>query len=218
MSAYMRRGGGGVAAPIKGRMAALAALVAIALLLTGCGGSSGPGVASAGNGTGKGAGGETAGASSPGGGGGPSTGSSSSGGVVAVSGGGEKRMIEFAKCMRSHGEPGFPEPVEGHIQIHGGPGSGLNPGSAQFRKASEACRQYMPHATPSPEQAAQLQEAALRFSQCMRSHGVPGFPDPKLSGHSAQLTIHKGSGVNPQSPQFQAAQKACQSLMPKGRP
>jgi hypothetical protein len=39
----------------------------------------------------------------------------------------------------------------------------------------------------------------------MRSHGVPNFPDPGAS---------LPSGVNPQSPAFQAAQQACRQLEP----
>jgi hypothetical protein len=60
-------------------------------------------------------------------------------------------------------------------------------------------------------------EKALAFSQCMRSHGVPKFPDPQTAGGGMRLTIGKGSGIDPQSPQFQSAQRACQSLMPAGK-
>jgi hypothetical protein len=38
----------------------------------------------------------------------------------------------------------------------------------------------------------------------MRAHGVPNFPDPSSRGG---LTI--GPNINPQSPAFQTAQKAC---------
>jgi hypothetical protein len=53
--------------------------------------------------------------------------------------------------------------------------------------------------------------SALAYSQCVRSHGVPDFPDPPSSGG-----IPKGSaqefGVS--STQYQAAQTACQDLFP----
>jgi hypothetical protein len=48
----------------------------------------------------------------------------------------------------------------------------------------------------------------------MRSHGVPNFPDPVngvISGSAGS-----GSGFDPRSPQFQAAQQACKSLLPAG--
>lgn len=40
----------------------------------------------------------------------------------------------------------------------------------------------------------------------MRTHGVPNFPDPSSSG---ELAITPSSGLNPFSPAFEAAQKAC---------
>jgi hypothetical protein len=52
----------------------------------------------------------------------------------------------------------------------------------------------------------------LAFSDCMRSHGVPNFPDPGPSG----LQITPASGVNPRSPAFQAANQTCAKLLPGG--
>ena len=51
---------------------------------------------------------------------------------------------------------------------------------------------------------------ALQFSQCMRAHGVTNFPDP--TGRGIQIT--PGSGINPQSPAFQTAQKTCDHTCP----
>ncbi len=57
--------------------------------------------------------------------------------------------------------------------------------------------------------------AAYAFSRCMRSHGLPSFPDPKVSvgqGHTAV-----GIAVNPSetgSPKFKSAQKACSRILP----
>jgi hypothetical protein len=55
----------------------------------------------------------------------------------------------------------------------------------------------------------------VAFSACMRSHGVPSFPDPSPGGG---IRITPSSGVNPRSPAFQAAQQACQKLLPGGGP
>ena len=62
-----------------------------------------------------------------------------------------------------------------------------------------------------------MQEGALKFSACMRSHGVPNFPDPEISsGGGVGIRIGgKGSGIDPNSPQFKAAQKTCQSDLPR---
>jgi hypothetical protein len=63
---------------------------------------------------------------------------------------------------------------------------------------------------------------ALAYSTCMRSHGVPDFPDPKISsngnGSSVSLGLHSGSGsdLNPRSRAFQAAQRDCRKLAPAG--
>jgi hypothetical protein len=48
----------------------------------------------------------------------------------------------------------------------------------------------------------------------MRGHGEPSFPEPVFQGHNAQITVHPGSGVDPSSPQFAAATKACRHLLP----
>jgi hypothetical protein len=131
----------------------------------------------------------------------------------------QKKMVEFAKCMRTHGVPNFPEPTEGKLLVRGGPDSGLDPHSPQFKAAGEACRSLAPRFNVSPAQRAALQEQALKFSACMRSHGVPKFPDPSFSNGEVQLTIGRsGSGIDPRSPQFQEAQKACQRLAPGPKP
>jgi hypothetical protein len=63
-----------------------------------------------------------------------------------------------------------------------------------------------------------LAAAAIRFASCMRSHGVPNFPDPNTSGGGVGFSIKSSSGINPASPSFQAAQKACGKLLPGGGP
>jgi hypothetical protein len=51
----------------------------------------------------------------------------------------------------------------------------------------------------------------LAYAQCMRSHGVPNFPDPKANG-----SIQLGSGIDPSSPSFASAQSRCQKFLPGG--
>lgn len=55
----------------------------------------------------------------------------------------------------------------------------------------------------------------IRFADCMRSHGVPNFPDP---GSGGGIQITSGSGINPKAPAFQTAQNACAKLIPGGGP
>jgi hypothetical protein len=54
-------------------------------------------------------------------------------------------------------------------------------------------------------------EKALAYSHCMRAHGVSRFPDPNSSGAIPKLGLQQ-LGVS--STVFQAAQKACQHLLP----
>jgi hypothetical protein len=67
---------------------------------------------------------------------------------------------------------------------------------------------------PSLTAAQKAQE--LAYSECMRSHGVPDFPDPNSNG---QIQISGGpnssTGFDPNSPAFQTANKACQSKQPQ---
>ncbi|HEY4412454.1 MAG TPA: hypothetical protein VGN06_05605 [Gaiellaceae bacterium] len=58
---------------------------------------------------------------------------------------------------------------------------------------------------------APLQQDALKYAECMRSNGVPSFPDPNPGGG---FTFHVGAGGDPSSPAFEAAQAKCQKLMP----
>lgn len=146
---------------------------------------------------------------SGGGGGGAGNGSSSSKYADA---------LKYSQCMRSHGVPNFPDPsANGAIGIQGGPNSsnGLNPNSAQFKAADRACRHLLPNGgQPSAAQKQQFLSQALKFSQCMRSHGFPNFPDPTSSGGGVSLKISPSSGIDPRSPQFQSAQKACSHFLP----
>ena len=130
--------------------------------------------------------------------------------------------LKFAQCMRSHGLPNFPDPnSSGALQF--GSGDGINPRSSQFQTAQDACKKYLPDkgAPPSPAQQAKMLAQALKFSECMRAHGITDFPDPQSinGGIGIKISIGAGSGsnLNPNDPQFQAAQKDCQNLMPGPR-
>jgi hypothetical protein len=71
----------------------------------------------------------------------------------------------------------------------------------------------------SPGKGGSKAEAAgLQFASCMRSHGVTNLPDPTMSNGGSHFSIRIGSGINPASPTFQAAQKACGKLLPGGGP
>ena len=66
---------------------------------------------------------------------------------------------------------------------------------------------------PTQAEMQQGQQDAVRFAQCMRSHGVPNFPDPTSP---QQFKGYIGSSEG--SPAVQSAETACQQLAPGGVP
>jgi hypothetical protein len=135
--------------------------------------------------------------------------------------------LAFARCMRSHGVPNFPDPGGGGgggfgMQIQSGPNgtnvNGVPVNGRSFQTAMQACRSYLPNGGhPTAAQTAKAKAQALAMSRCMRSHGVPNFPDPQFqSGPGGGVGVRLGgAGLNPNSPAFQAAQKACGSIFGK---
>lgn len=90
------------------------------------------------------------------------------------------QALKFAECMRTHGVSDFPDPgPSGDLTIDGvANGSSIDTNSTAFQQAISACRQLEPAGFTGRPRTAQQQEAALKFAQCVRAHGVPDFPDP----------------------------------------
>jgi hypothetical protein len=80
--------------------------------------------------------------------------------------------------MRSHGVPNFPDPgAGGGIQINAS--SGVNPRSPAFLAAQRACAGLLPGGGPLGHHASEADKLKmLAMSRCMRTHGLPSFPDP----------------------------------------
>jgi hypothetical protein len=123
------------------------------------------------------------------------------------------QALNFSRCMRAHGITGYPDPTQAggqiSITVRVKPGSNLNPHSPQYQAARNGCKSFSPSSNLTPAQKAAANARALKYSQCMRSHGVSGYPDPNGQG---TLAVQAGGGIDPRSSQFQNAQKACQSL------
>ena len=176
------------------RSSGIAAIAAAAALgLAGCGGSSSPHVASLGDSN-------------------SSDGRSTT--TTLPKGNPTQLLDEWASCMRSHGDPNqvdptidankvihitFPVDASGNGEVSIGKGSN-DPCQAYLTAASTALRGGKPLQKPDP---AKLE----KFSQCMRAHGIPDFPDP--SGAGLQLKSTPGSDLNPANPSFQNASKLC---------
>ncbi len=136
------------------------------------------------------------------------------------------QSLKFSACMRSHGVPNFPDPsAGGGIEIKRG--SGLNPQAPAFRAAQKVCFKLLPGGGPTVQRPTKAQVAAgLAFARCMRSHGLPGFPDPVTSGPSGSgplfsldgMTFKPSSSIQPDSPAFRQAAAKCGVRLPSAPP
>jgi hypothetical protein len=142
---------------------------------------------------------------------------------------GQSTALKLAECMRTHGVPDFPDPSGGGFAIDAAPGSSgpvsvdghsLDVNAPAFQTAMQECQKYQPTGPPvSGAQLAKVKQGALKMAECMRTHGIPNFPDPKVStgpgGKGITMSIGSqaaagGPGrLSPASPAFQKAQKIC---------
>ena len=139
-----------------------------------------------------------------------SGGGSASAGAGAGAGASLAEAVAYSQCIRSHGVPNFPDPVQTPSGHYGYRTSGIDPSSTAFQRALQACR-----ALPSPWNSADQQlspaqqQAWLNWAQCIRVQGVSDFPDPTFSDSE----VHD-SGIQSSSPQLQSAMNACKSQKP----
>ena len=124
--------------------------------------------------------------------------------------------LAFSGCMRSNGVSSYPDPVG-----NGSPPKQsvqqLGVSSSRFASAEHDCRHLLPNGgrPPSPAQQQLVTANALRFSRCVRDHGVPGFPDP---GSDGRIPDPATVGINQGSPKFQTANRACGQFRPAYMP
>jgi hypothetical protein len=122
----------------------------------------------------------------------------------------------YARCMRSHGVPNFPDP---HVSIsgnHGSIGFAVNPsetGAPKFNSAQKTCSKILP--APSSGDIKSQQRAHeqnfLAFARCVRAKGIRDFPDPNAQGQLPLPSI-VAAGVDIHSRQFLAATTGCASV------
>jgi hypothetical protein len=155
-----------------------ALLVSLAVIASGCGGSSSPGVANVATTT---------------------TEPSPTQSAMA-------QALKLAACMRSHGVPTFPDPTAvsgGGVHFDVLPAMVASPA---YATAFRSCSAYEP--TPTPPSAAQLAPLVQHLrtlARCMRHHGVPNFPDPTSDG-AFRL---QGLGIDKRSPTVRVALAGC---------
>ena len=145
-------------------------------------------------------------------GGGGSAKSASGSSTSSAAGSPRPGALAYARCMRAHGVPDFPDPsANGGFNFNNNNGpSDLDPNNPQMQSAQQACKSLQP---PGAVQGGQATAAMLRYAQCMRAHGITDFPDPSAQG---PVAITPRGDLNPNNPQYQAANQACKSLKPQG--
>jgi len=126
--------------------------------------------------------------------------------------------VAFAHCMRSHNVPNWPDPnSSGTFDKSKLTSQQLGAGSSQVQAAQRACGHLLSNggSGPSPAQLQQMKTQGLRFSECVRSHGVPNFPDP---GSDGRIPDPASVGIDQGSPKFEAANQACRKYRPPYMP
>ena len=181
--------------PMVRTAAVITATSALALLAAACGGSPGSHVAQLGSTTTKS--------------------STFSSGAAAQQNG----MLAFSRCMRSHGVPNFPDPnssgVLPKIQV-----DQLAASSPQFPAAHRACEHLLPNGgQPTQAQVQQAWNDMRNFAHCMRSHGVPNWPDPAATSQQDQRPFfHVPDSIDPNAPQITTKIRVCQHVLHANNP
>ena len=131
-----------------------------------------------------------------------------------------QQMLNYSKCMRQHGVPDFPDPDSngniGNYQPH--------VSNSVYQAADNLCVRLQSagcNCGQRTQHDIQMQEARLlSYARCMRSHGVPNFPDPRAPQSGSDGTTSFGfppvHGLDLKSPQVGVADQACKSLQSGG--
>ena len=162
-----------------------------ALLATGCGGTGSPRVATS--------------ASS----------ATTTAGTTTVRNGSLAGALAFARCMRAHGMPNWPDPAANGVfdkrklrQL------GIAP--SRVRSIEERSCNYDFENGGQGETITPADRADyLRAAACMRSHGFPSFPDPTFQDGHVSVDVPSS---DESSPRFRRAAETCTRLIPKGLP
>lgn len=118
----------------------------------------------------------------------------------------------YSRCMRTHGVSDFPDPV-----VTSTPGQtkiairavAKDNGSPRFTAAQQACQHLLPGPqNESPAQRRAHEQALLAFARCLRTHGLPNFPDPNGQGQLTVEMIH-AAGIDLHAPNVLPAARAC---------
>lgn len=131
--------------------------------------------------------------------------------------------VKIAACMRSHGVSNFPDPSAGvagqgaggfSIQRTVGSSSvqinGVSVGGPAYQSAAKTCG--LSAAVGARPLSEAQKQGMIAKAQCMRTHGVPNFPDPFFGPGGRGSGIHLPPGFNSQAPAVLRAAKTCASV------
>jgi len=135
----------------------------------------------------------------------------------------EAALRKFSVCMRDNGVAAFPDPTvdsDGNARITGM--RNLNRNDPTVQKAMQTCRPLIASLRQSftPQQRQQVQDALLKYAQCMRKNGYD-MPDPNFSGASPGAGGGGGFFGNRgdrNDPNFQKADSICRPQTLSGLP
>jgi hypothetical protein len=126
------------------------------------------------------------------------------------------KQLTFSRCMRTHGLANYPDPTRNGLPKVGAQQLGVT--SAAFQAAETACQYSLPTSGQSSQaQDQQMMNVMLNFARCVRSHGVPNWPDPLAESDPGQPGTpgfpRTMTGVNQNAPQVKSAIASCQHFM-----
>jgi hypothetical protein len=128
---------------------------------------------------------------------------------AASAGGDHKALVDAAVCMRGHGFPDYPDPVETGGRWALPPAAeNMAPKPApectdEFRRAGLVPAES--HRPVGPDEMAKLR----KWATCMRTNGLPDWPDPDGDG-----IFHPQPMPADDDPRRLGADTACRSLEP----
>jgi hypothetical protein len=134
------------------------------------------------------------------------------------------QLLGFSRCMRAHGVPNFPDPQAGATNTKFPDAQQLGVSSVRYQAGVNACLRLLPPGTGDrfpPAEARLVLIGMLKFSGCMRHHGVPNWPDPILDSQGRPVFDLGRAGISrseSRSPRLTAKFAACHHLLPPALP
>jgi hypothetical protein len=124
--------------------------------------------------------------------------------------------LAFARCMRSHGVSGWPDPNSSG-QFDKSKLRQLAVSRSRLTAISQTCSRLHPLDSSQAQAITPADQADyLRAAACMRSHGFPDFPDPTFPGNHVTLDIPPS--IDQEAARFKRAAATCTRLIPAGLP